>query len=354
MSSVPRARLADGYTIPRLITGAWQLSAGHAVEPLERDAVFANFTALVDNGFTAFDCADIYTGVEELLGEFIAGMAPGARDQVQVHTKFVPDRDALPRVDRRYVERIVDRSLLRLGVDRLDLVQFAWWDYGVPGYVETAGHLAELQAEGKIRLLGATNFDVARLTELLDAGVPMVSNQVQYSLLDVRPEEGMVALCQERGLLLLCYGALAGGFLTSTWRGAPGAAGTPANRSLTKYALIIEEFGGWALYQELLQALSRVAGKHGVSIATVALAWILDRPGVAASIVGVSRRDRIAQNVAACTLQLDGDDHQVINAALSRRKGPCGDVFELEREPGGEHAAIMRYNLNQVDGARDS
>ena len=354
MTSVPRVQLADGYTIPRLVTGAWQLSAGHAIEPFERDAVLASFAALVDHGFTAFDCADIYTGVEKLLGEFLAGLPAETRGSVQVHTKFVPDRDALARVDRRYVETIIDRSLSRLGVERLDLVQFSWWDYGVPGYVDAAGHLADLQRAGKIRLLGATNLDVIRLAEIVDTGVPMVSNQVQYSLLDARPEEGMVAFCKERGIALLCYGALAGGFLSKAWVGAAGSPDNPANRSLIKYGLIVEEFGGWALYQELLEALSGIAAKHGVSIATVALAWVLDRPAVAAPIVGISRSDRTAQYLAALSLTLDDFDRRHIDAVLSRRTGPAGDVFDLERQPGGKHAAIMRYNLNQVDAAGDS
>jgi len=354
MSSVPRAELAPGYAIPRIVTGAWQLSGGHAVEPFDRAAVLASFAVLVDRGFTAFDCADIYTGVEELLGEFLAGLPAETRGRVQVHTKFVPDRDALARVDRRYVETIIDRSLSRLGVKRLDLVQFSWWDYGVPGYIDAAGHLADLQRAGKIRLVGATNLDVARLAEIVDAGVPMASNQVQYSLLDVRPEEGMVAFCEERGIALLCYGALAGGFLSTAWVGAAGPPEEPANRSLTKYGLIIEEFGGWALYQELLEALSGVAEKHGVSIATVALRWVLDRPAVAAPIVGVSRSDRTAQNLAAFTLALDDDDRRSIDAVLSRRSGPSGDVFGLEREPDGQHAVIMRYNLNRVDAAEGS
>ena len=345
-SEVPRVRLADGYTIPRLITGAWQLSAGHAIEPLQRDVTLRAFSVLVDHGFTAFDCADIYTGVEELLGEFISGLPADLSKRVQVHTKFVPDRDALARVDRAYVEAIVDRSLMRLGVERLDLVQFAWWDYGVPGYVEAAGHLADLQRAGKIRLLGATNFDVRRLAEIVDAGVPLVSNQVQYSLLDCRPEQRMVAFCDQRGIALLCYGALAGGFLSETWRGVRGPPEVPANRSLTKYSLIIDDFGGWDLYQELLETLSTIARKLDVEVATVALRWVLDRPTVAAPIVGISRRDRAAQNLAVFSLTLDNDDRRDISALLSRRTGPHGDVFGLERQPGGRHAAIMRNNLS--------
>ena len=347
MSGVPRVELAPGYTIPRIVTGAWQLSEGHASEPMARETVFSNFDALVEHGFTAFDCADIYTGVEELLGEFLQRQPAAQRQRIQIHTKFVPDRDALPGIDRAYVVRIIDRSLQRLGVDRLDLVQFSWWDYDVRGYLEAAGWLAQLQTEGKIRLLGATNFDTARFDEISDAGVTLAANQVQYSLLDTRPENGMIGCCARRQGWLLCYGALAGGFLSDAYIGMMGPPPSPANRSLTKYGLIIDEFGGWDPYQDLLVVLASVAQKHDVSISTVALRWLLERPRVAAAIVGFSRRDRAAQNLEVFSFRLDAEDRERFDDVLARRHGPCGDVFGLEREPGGKHAAIMRYNLNR-------
>ena len=346
MSGVPHVELAPGYRVPRIITGAWQLSEGHRREPMAREAVFANLDRLVERGFTAFDCADIYTGVEELLGDFLQRQPVSRRRRIQIHTKFVPDRDALPRTDRAYVEAIIDRSLQRLRVERLDLVQFSWWDYGVPGYIEAAGWLAQLQSAGKIGLLGATNFDVARFDEISDAGVPLVANQVQYSPLDTRPENGMVDACARCRASLLCYGALAGGFLSETYLGLERAPQFSSNRSLTKYALVIDEFGGWDLYQELLVALAAVARKHGVSISSVALRWLLQRPRVGAAIVGISGADRSAENLAVFTFTLDAEDEESIEAVLARRRGPDGDVFGLEREAGSKHAAIMRYNLN--------
>jgi len=347
MSGVPRVEIAPGYSVPRIINGAWPHSVGHAVAPIDRDAALATFDALVARGFTAFDCADIYTGVEDLLGELLLRLPADRRRTVQVHTKLVPDRDALATVDRAYVERIVDRSLRRLGVERLDLVQLHWWDYGVPGYVEAAGWLTELQAAGKIGLLGATNFDVAHFDELCAAGIPLVSHQVQYSPLDTRPENGMGPCCARHDAWLLCYGALAGGFLSDAWICMSGPPAQPANRSLVKYRLIIDEFGGWELYQDLLVALAAVARKHRATIAQVALRWLLERPRVAAAIVGVGRSDRAADKLAAFSFALDGEDRAQIDAVLQRRAGPRGDVFGLEREVGGEHAAIMRYDLNR-------
>src|SRR5258708_5213132 len=135
----------------------------------------------VDAGITTFDCADIYTGVERLIGSFRRAY-PAHAKQVQIHTKFVPDLSDLRSIDRVQVEAIIDRSLTRLGQERLDLVQFHWWDLAMPRYVETALELDRLRRAGKIARIGVTNFDTPRLQELVDAGIPITSHQVQYSL----------------------------------------------------------------------------------------------------------------------------------------------------------------------------
>ena len=104
-----------------------------------------------------------------------------------MHTKLVPDLARLASISKATVEGIVDESLRRLRVERLDLVQFHWWDTTVPGAVDTMIWLDEIRRAGKIRLLGGTNFDTAHTRAILDAGVPLVSMQTQYSLLDARP-----------------------------------------------------------------------------------------------------------------------------------------------------------------------
>ena len=89
--------------------------------------------------------------------------------------KYVPDLDILADVTFNHTESIIDRSLRRLNRDALDLVQFHWWDYNVPGYVEVALGLLKLKEKGKIRNIGVTNFDAPHLKEIVDAGVPIVS-----------------------------------------------------------------------------------------------------------------------------------------------------------------------------------
>ncbi len=334
--------IAPGYRISRIVKGNWQLAERHGPSVAREEAV-AGMRRFVEAGVTAFDCADHYVGVEETIGAF-RRQHPELARTVKIHTKIVPDRDQLPVLRRADLVALVDRSLDRLGVDVLDMVQFHWWDYAVPGAVEAMGWLADLRVAGKIDLLGATNFDTARLRAFVDAGLPLVSNQLQYSVLDRRPEHGLSAYARDHGIALQCYGAVAGGFLSARWLGAPDPEPPFANRSLVKYRLIIDEFGSWAAFQSLLQALDRVARRRGVSLTAVATRWVLDRPGVATAIVGARTAEHLADIVSIAALRLTDEDRAEIDAALT--PGPPGDCYDLEREPGGRHASIMWTNQN--------
>jgi aryl-alcohol dehydrogenase-like predicted oxidoreductase len=341
---IPQVELAPGYRISRLVKGGWHLAGGHGrVDP---DQAVRDMVAFVEAGFTAFDCADIYTGVEDLIGRF-RREHPSLARRVRIHTKFVPDLDRLRETDATAVEAIVDRSLARLGQERLDLVQFHWWDCAVPRYVEVALELERLRRKGKIDRIGLTNFGTRQVREIVDAGVPVFAHQLQYSLLDDRPRRGMVELCVARGIALLCYGTVAGGFLSERWLGVPDAPGPFENRSLTKYRLVVEEFGGWPIFQELLRALDTVSRRHGTDIATVATRLILDRPAVAAAIVGATNAAHLARHGQIGELALDESDRTLVEAVLARRRGPAGDVYELERDRDGPHGRIMKYTLNR-------
>ena len=344
--NVERFEVEPGYEISRLVKGGWHLAGGHG--RIDRAEAIRDMASFVEAGITTFDCADIYIGVEEMIGDFRHGY-PSLAPHVQVHTKCVPDRHLLGKITPAHVEGIIDRSIRRLRVERLDLVQYYWWDPdGVPGFVETGLWLADLRRAGKIARIGVSNFNTAQLECLIDAGVPLTANQPQYSPIDLRPEGKLIPACQENGIVQLCYGTLAGGFLAGDWLGAPEPPGPFDNRSLTKYKLIIEDFGGWDLFQELLRTLHVIAGKHGRSIAQVALRWILDRPNVAAAIVGATSAKHIAENAAVFDFALDGDDHAAIAAVTARRVGPTGDCYDLERDVEGRHGRIMRYNQNTV------
>jgi len=342
---IPRASLPGDYSISRLIKGGWHLAGGHGAVLAEQAC--RDMASFVEAGITTFDCADIYTGVEALIGAFRTSF-PTLGARVQVHTKFVPDLADLATLDRGYIERLVDRSLARLCVERLDLIQFHWWDYAVPRYVETALELERLVRAGKIARIGVTNFDLPRLREMLDAGVPVVAHQLQYSLLDDRPAAGMAEFCRARGIALLCYGTVAGGFLSERWIGAAEPGAPLANRSLVKYKLIIDDFGGWPLFQELLTVLAGVARRHGTDIATVATRAVLDRPGVAAAIVGATNTAHLRAHAQIGRLRLDASDLAAIASVTARRSGPHGDVYALERDRTSRHGRIMKYDLNAL------
>lgn len=348
-----RVEFSPGYSISRVIRGNWQLAAGHGTPRSEDPA--ADLLAYAEAGITTFDCADIYTGVEETIGRFRKLYAEkhgkAALDGIQVHTKFVPDLDALPLITKSYVEEKIDRSLRRLGAEQLDLVQFHWWDFSVDRWLETAGWLAELKAAGKIRNLGATNFDAARMAAMAQAGVPLASMQVQYSLLDRRPAGRFTSAARQRGVSLLAFGTVAGGFLSDRWLGVPAPEGAAENRSLVKYRLIIEEWGGWDLFQALLRALRAVADRHGADIAAVASAIVLEWPEVAAVIVGARDRSHLASNLAVAAIRFSEQDRLAIEAVLAEAKPIPGEVYEIERDRAGRHGSIMKYNLGQAPAA---
>jgi aryl-alcohol dehydrogenase-like predicted oxidoreductase len=344
--TVERATLAPGYEISRIIKGGWQLSKGHG--QVDYDRAIDDMARFVEAGITVFDCADIYTGVEDLIGAF-RRKYPALAQRVRVHTKLVPDDDVLETLTRQNIEAIIDRSRRRLNMECLDLVQFSWWRYDADRYVEVMGWLDDFRKAGKIRLLGVTNFNSTALGEILDAGIPVATNQMQYSLIDDRARPHMVDLCARHGVALLNYGTLAGGFISKRWLGVPEPTGGFDNRSLVKYKLVIDDFGGWDLFQELLSTLDAIAQRHGTSIAAVATRAMLDRPQVAACIIGAHNANHLPDNLRVFAFALDEADHARIDQIVGRRQGPAGDVFDLERNRSGKHGAIMKYNLHKEE-----
>jgi aryl-alcohol dehydrogenase-like predicted oxidoreductase len=328
----------------RVIVGCWQLAQGHGREVEDGSAVLQSH---VEAGFTVCDCADIYSGVEELIGQFIAahGLAP---HQLRVHTKYVPDLGELGRLRPGDVERAIDRSRSRLGREALDLVQFHWWDYAVPGYLGALDALAALQRQGAITAIGLTNFDAERLRSIVEHGIDVASIQVQYSLLDRRPRGALTAAAEASGVDLLAYGTVAGGLLSDAYLGRQDLGTDHENRSLTKYRLIVDEVGGWDALQALLRVLRAVADERGSDVASVASAYSLQQPGVRACIVGVRSRRHVARLAALRDdPALTGGQLARIDAARERFPEVPGAVYALERDRTGRHGRIMKYGLNE-------
>jgi aryl-alcohol dehydrogenase-like predicted oxidoreductase len=343
---IEQIALRAGFEISRVIKGGWQLSQGHSqlgdIDPL------ADMDAFVKAGFTTFDCADIYTGVEELIGRYIQQQRKkdSLSQDLKILTKFVPDYDKLASINKAYIESIIDRSLKRLHLERLDMVQFSWWTYDIPGWVETALWLKELQQAGKIHLVSSTNFNAETTAQIIEAGVDLATVQVQYSLIDHRPEKQLIDLCAKHGTNLLCYGTVAGGFLSEKWLGQPEPIESLENRSLVKYKLMIEEIGGWTVFQALLSLLFAIAHEHDTSLTNIATRYILDKPQVGAVIIGARNANHIDANLQVGDIRLTDVNKTSISSFLEGLSMPPGDVFDIERDKTGKHGSIMRYNLN--------
>ncbi|KAG0598449.1 hypothetical protein M758_12G074600 [Ceratodon purpureus] len=328
----------DRLEICRVINGMWQTSGGWGRIDNE-DAVDA-MLRYVDAGFTTFDMADHYGPAEDLYGLFINRVRRERGDelalQVRGLTKWVPPP---VKMTRAYVESNIDRSRKRMDVKTLDMLQFHWWDYADNGYLDALKHLTDLKEEGKIKTLALTNFDTKRLQIILENQIPIVSNQVQHSLVDMRPQTHMADLCNVMGVKLITYGTVMGGLISEKFLDAnisiPFAGPALDTPSLNKYKRMVDAWGGWNLFQELLREVKKVANKHGVSMSTVAVRYILDQPAVAGSMIGVrlGLKEHIKDSQAIFRLQLDEDDYERIASVTKRGRdlqdmiGDCGDEY---------------------------
>jgi aryl-alcohol dehydrogenase-like predicted oxidoreductase len=330
--------------INKIIIGCWQLSKGHS-EASQTEALKV-IESYYQAGFRVFDCADIYTGVEELLGQFIKTHQLGSKD-IKVHTKYVPDMASLATLTPEQTEAIIDRSRSRLGLEHLDLVQFHWWHYETGNYLKALGSLQHLKQQGKIKEIGLTNFNAERVFEIVDSGIPIASIQTQYSVIDQRAKM-LEPVLQQHDIQLLCYGSVAGGLLSDAYLNRSEPQEPHENRSLTKYLLIVEEMGGWQALQEILDVLKTLANHYNTDVASVATAYCLAQKTVRACIVGARNTRHVPAHVALRdTLQLSAHDIQTIDNARARFKPIPGDVYELERDTTGKHGRIMKYNLSK-------
>jgi aryl-alcohol dehydrogenase-like predicted oxidoreductase/enamine deaminase RidA (YjgF/YER057c/UK114 family) len=324
-----RTKLAPDLEISKIVTGLWQIA------DMERDdtaldvhQAAQSMLAYTDAGLTTFDMADHYGSAEDIAGLFTSKYARD--DNARVLTKWVPEPG---KNDKDIVRAAIQRSLDRLQTDSIDLLQYHAWNYADPGYLDDLFHLQELQEEGLIRHSGLTNFDTAHLNIVIETGIEVVSNQISFSLLDQRAAREMCPLCEEKGVKILAFGTLAGGFLTETWLDKP----EPRDNDLTtwsqmKYKRYIDQAGGWEKYQNLLKAVKQTADQHNVSMANVASRYILDQPGVGAVIIGarLGQSEHIEDTRALLNFTPGEKDWGAINEALSELSpipGDCGDEY---------------------------
>ena len=313
-------QLAPELTICRIVNGMWQVAGGHGY--IDHELAIEDMLSYHEAGFTSWDLADIYGPAEDFIGEFRRKLSAQKRkeeelNRIQALTKWVPQ----PRIiTRPVVNESIQRSLHRMNVNSLDLLQFHWWDYNNPYYMDALKYLSDLRDKGIINHLGITNFDTERMQIMVDSDIQIVSNQVQYSIIDRRPEVKMVPFCLKHNISLLAYGSICGGLMSERYLGRtqPPSSAELNTLSLRKYKKMIDTWGGWDLFQELLSSLNRIAQKHNVSIANVATRYILDKPAVAGVIIGarLGIADHRNSNSQAFNFSLDKSDYNDIDAKL--------------------------------------
>jgi len=321
--------LADDLEICRVLNGMWQVAGSHG--QIDSKSAISDMKEYQESGFTTWDLADIYGPAESLIGEFRRKI--GNESKFQALTKFVPNPGPM---SNSIVTHYIEQSLKKMDTDCIDLLQFHWWDYNDASYLDALNHLSKLQDEQKIKHLGLTNFDTKRVKIMIENGFEIVSNQVQYSILDQRPEKLMTSFFAKHGIKILSYGTLLGGFFSEKYLGVDEPhRGDLTTASLQKYKNMIDTWGGWQLFQELLFTLDKIAKKHNCSIANVSTRFVLDRPQVAGVIIGarLGIANHREDNSKVFDIKLDDEDISSISCVTAKSNdlfdviGDCGDEY---------------------------
>ncbi|MGB7952998.1 MAG: aldo/keto reductase [Candidatus Nitrosopolaris sp.] len=328
-------QLAPDLEICRIVNGMWQVAGGHGY--IDHESAIEDMMKYHYSGFTTWDLADIYGPAEDFIGLFRRRLSELKGEQelnrIQALTKWVPQ----PRtITRSIVNENIEKSIRRMSVSSLDLLQFHWWDYNNPYYMDALKYLSDLRDKGIIKHLGLTNFDTERIQMMIDSKIQIVSNQVQYSIIDRRPEVKMIPFCLKHNINLLAYGSICGGLMSEKYLKIQEPSISELNTlSLRKYKKMIDAWGGWNLFQELLSTLNKIAQKYKVNIANVATRYMLDKPAVAGVIIGARLGivDHRSNNMQTFNFSLDKSDYDDIDVVCTKSNnlfniiGDCGDEY---------------------------
>ena len=313
----------------------WQVSGSHGY--IDPNQAVDEMIEYHNAGLTTWDLADIYGPAEVFVGKFRAKLetlrGPSELEHSQALTKFVPNPGPM---SKSLVEHYIDKSLDKMRTDTIDLIQFHWWDYNDPNYIDALIHLNSLKDTQKIKNVGLTNFDTEHLEIILDQNIEIVSNQVQYSILDSRPEKLMTSFCKKHNIGILAYGTLLGGFLSENYLGRPEPYKSNLDTaSLQKYFNMIKRWGGWDLFQNLLESLNTISKKHSCTIPNVADAYILGKQSVAGVIIGtrLGISEHRKENLQVFDVSLDSDDYSAIEEVTNKSE----NLFELIGDCGSEY-----------------
>jgi aryl-alcohol dehydrogenase-like predicted oxidoreductase len=306
----------SGLTVSEIAYGNW-LTHGSQVE---EDAALACVRAALDSGITTFDTADVYAGTraEAVLGRALAGVR---RESYELFSKAYwptgPGRNDRG-LSRKHLTEGCHGSLRRLGTDYLDLYQAHRYDQHTP-LEETMLAYADLVRQGKVLYVGVSEWTAAQIAAgaalAAELKVPLISNQPQYSMLWRVIEAAVVPVSERLGLGQLVFSPLAQGVLTGKY--LPGQPPPPDSRATDPTgSQFVSRFLDNPELLERVQSLRPIADDVGLSMAQLAVAWVLQNRNVAAAIIGATRPEQVTENVKAAGVTLEPEILQRIDDAL--------------------------------------
>jgi aryl-alcohol dehydrogenase-like predicted oxidoreductase len=311
---------STGMTVSRICLGC--MSYGNPQwRPWVLDEAAAQpfFRLALDNGINFFDTADMYSlGVsEEITGRALRSMA--RLDEIVIATKVrypMSDAPNMKGLSRKHITQGCEASLRRLGVDAIDLYQIHRFDPNTP-IEETLAALDHLVQSGKVRYIGASSGFAWQLMKALSVSdlhdwARFVSVQPQYNLLYREEEREMIPLCRSEGLAILPWSPIARGWLARPRDRTKGS--TPRSDN-DPFADRLYAQSNW----EIVDALEHIAAARGVSMARVAMAWLLSKRDVTAPIVGATKVAHLEDAIAALDLTLSADEVQALESPYTPR-----------------------------------
>lgn len=328
---VPTGTAETPIHVSAVALGTWGFAGDFHWGPQDDADSMATVHAALDEGINFFDTAESYGGgrTEEVLGRALAGL----RQQVVIAGKASPEH-----LSTAALERACEASLRRLNTDYLDLYQLHWPNRDVP-LEETVAALSRLQASGKVRAVGVSNFGVGDLGDFLAASARALrcrTNQLPYSLLWRAIEFELQPLCQQEGVGILCYSPLLHGLLTGKYASLDEM---PESRARTRHfsqrwpQIRHDEEGCEAEVTAALGQISRLCRELDVPMADLAIAWLLQRPAVTAAVVGARTPAQVRQNARAAQLVLSQATVQALDEAtepVKQKLGPNPDMWQSE------------------------
>ncbi|RFA14956.1 aldo/keto reductase [Subtercola boreus] len=306
----------SGLKISEITYGNW-LTHGSQVE---NEVARASVAAALENGITTFDTADAYaaTAAEKVLGKALKNER---RSSIEIFTKVYFPTGSGPNdtgLSRKHIMESIEGSLTRLRTDYVDLYQAHRYDYETP-LEETMTAFADIVRQGKALYIGVSEWTAAQIREASTLahrlGFQLVSNQPQYSMLWRVIEAEVVPASVEAGLSQIVWSPVAGGALSGKYKpGAPVPEGSRATDTKGGANFMTRWLDDDTLTR--VQKLQPIADEAGLTMAQLAVAWVLQNPNVASAIIGASKPEQIASNVAASGVKLEAGQLTAIDEAL--------------------------------------